>query len=53
MATPIKVEIEYTNWEIAMTINPEQKTEFRILFSISIVHRKVVVLMLMSRDLLG
>ena len=29
MATPIKIEIKYTNWEIAMTINPEQKTEFR------------------------
>jgi hypothetical protein len=29
MATHITIEIEYSIWEVAMTINPEQKTEFR------------------------
>jgi len=29
MATPLRIEIEYSVWEVAMTINPEQKTEFR------------------------
>jgi hypothetical protein len=29
MATHIIIEIEYSIWEVAMTINPEQKTEFR------------------------
>jgi hypothetical protein len=29
MATPLRIEIEYSVWEIAMTINPEQKSEFK------------------------
>ena len=29
MATPLRIEIEYSVWEIAMTINPDQKNEFR------------------------
>ena len=29
MASPLRTEIEYSIWEIAMTIDPEQKTEFR------------------------
>ncbi|MDP3105045.1 MAG: hypothetical protein Q8M95_10615 [Candidatus Methanoperedens sp.] len=29
MATHLRIEIEYSIWEVAMTINPEQKTEFR------------------------
>jgi len=26
---PLSIEIEISIWEIAMTINPEQKTEFK------------------------
>ena len=26
MATPLRIEIEISIWEIAMTINPERKT---------------------------
>jgi hypothetical protein len=29
MATPLSIEIEISIWEIAMTINPERKTEFK------------------------
>jgi len=29
MATPLSIEIEISIWEIAMTISPERKTEFR------------------------
>jgi len=29
MATPLSIEMEISIWEIAMTINPERKTEFR------------------------
>jgi hypothetical protein len=29
MATLIKIEIEYSIWELVMTINPEQRAEFR------------------------
>jgi len=29
MAIPLSIEIEYSIWEVAMTINPKKKTEFR------------------------
>jgi hypothetical protein len=29
IAIHLRIEIEYSIWEVAMTINPEQKTEFR------------------------